>query len=240
LPADILQSKVGPPLQVRSLETDCTQTWVYPDGGAAAGLFALHDDLLAQRRPCLPALLPCPATARDPFIARRLAGASLSFEQPVDGQLPAFALFEQRAEGSRYAAASTRPGEGHASVLMEGPLAFLDAVVYVEGQGIEVETWWQVAAGPIDRAFSIMGHGLDGTGKTVALSDGLGVSPLALQTGDVIVQRHRFPDAGGIDQFRTGAYWFDTLERWPLAEDPATDTLTFSLDQLVQTDGQKR
>jgi hypothetical protein len=232
LPADVVQSKVGPPEQVRSLEIDCTQSWIYPDSGRSDGLFALHDDLLAPRRPCLPALLPCPATVRDPFIARHLAGAPLSFEQPKDGQLPAFAIFERAAE---------IVADGTDLIRLDGPLALLDAVAYVEGQDIEVETWWQVGAGPIEREFSLMGHGLDATGATVAVSDGLGVSPLALQPGDVVVQRHRFPRDSGVVQFRTGAYWLDpAATRWPLASDASSDTVTFSLEQLVKSDDQGR
>jgi hypothetical protein len=86
-----------------------------------------------------------------------------------------------------------------------------------------------------------MGHGLDAAGATVAASDGLGVSPLALRPGDVVVQRHRFPGDSGIVQFRTAAYWLDpAVTRWPLASDPSADSITFSLEQLVKSDGQDR
>ncbi len=230
LPAEAVRAQVGPPEQVRSLEVDCTQSWLYPGGGAAEGLVALHDDLLAPRRLCLPALLPCPPKPLDPFIARHLAGATLSFEQPEDGQLPAFALF-QRAAG---VSAAISPIE------LDGPLAFLGAAAYGEGQEIEVETRWQVVASPGGHAFSIMGHGLDAAGAVVAVSDGLGVSPLALQPGDVLVQRHRFPAGSGIVQLRTGAYWLDSLERWPRLDDRSQDTITLSLDQLVQPDADDR
>jgi hypothetical protein len=72
--------------------------------------------------------------------------------------------------------------------------------------------------GPIERPFSIMGHLLDEQGAAVSLADGSGLSPLALQPGDVMVQRHRFPQAQGDSvQFETGAYWLDDLSRWPLA-----------------------
>jgi hypothetical protein len=227
LPDEVVQAQIGTPEQVRSLEIDCTQGWLYP-GGATDGLIALQGDLLAPRRLCLPALLPCPPQPLDPFAARHLAGAALSFQQPEDGQWPAFTLFQQPA-GDRQARLAT-------PVALDGPLVLLDVATYEQGDEIEVETWWQVVAGPVDRAFSLMGHGLDAQGETVAVSDGLGVSPLVLQRGDVIVQRHRFPDAGGIVQFRTGAYWLDSVQRWPLLSDRSQDTITFSLEQLVLPD----
>lgn len=96
---------------------------------------------------------------------------------------------------------------------------------------------WRVVEGPIDRPFSIMGHLLDEEGAVVALADGSGVSPLALQPGDVIVQRHRFPQARSDSvQFETGAYWLDDLRRWSLASQ-AGDSIVLPLP-VVTEDGQ--
>jgi hypothetical protein len=183
---------------------------------------------MVPQRLCLPALLPCPARALDPFIERHLAGARLSYEQPVDGDLPAFALFEREAHPVGGAASS--------EVAMAGPLAFLGASAYRTGNGLEVETTWRVVNGPIERPFSIMGHLLDEQGAAVALADGRGVSPLALQPGDVIVQRHSFPAVPGDSaRFETGAYWLEDLTRWPLAEQEG-DTIALSL-QIAVGDG---
>jgi hypothetical protein len=115
-------------------------------------------------------------------------------------------------------------------VALSGPLAFLGAGVYRDGQGLDVETWWQVAEGPIARPFSIMGHLLTPSGEVLGVSDGLAVSPVELFPGDILVQRHRFDGVTG-EEFllRTGAYWLDTMERWPVADAPGADVLWVSL-----------
>ncbi|MCB0199908.1 MAG: glycosyltransferase family 39 protein [Anaerolineae bacterium] len=224
---------------LRTAEADCSQAWIYPAGGAAAGIYALHHDLLTPQRPCLPALLPCPTGALDPFTQRHLDGARLSYEQPVDGQLPAFALFER----------SARPLEATRSdpVALDGPLAFLSATAYRTTDGIEVETWWQAVDGPVERPFSLMGHLLDEQDAVAAVDDGLGLSPLALQPGDILVQRHRFPGVSGDSvRFETGAYFLDDLSRWPIVDSPDADSivLTLYLDdasaQTAMTGGQVR
>ena len=207
---------------LRTVEVDCDQAWIYPGDSAAPGLYALHHDLLTAPRPCLPTLLPCPTEALDPFIQRQLAGTRLSYEQPEDGALPAFALFEQ-------------PGQfvsvgGVNQVALDGPLAFLGAVAIRSGDGIDVETRWQVLDGPVERPFSLIGHLLDEQGAAMAMADGLGLSPLALQTGDVLVQRHRFPQTSGDSvQFETGAYWLDDLSRWPVTGTPGAAGIVLTL-----------
>jgi hypothetical protein len=115
-------------------------------------------------------------------------------------------------------------------VALSGPLAFLGAGVYRDGPGLDVETWWQVAEGPISRPFSIMGHLLTPGGEVLGVSDGLAVSPVELFPGDVLVQRHRFDGVTG-EEFllRTGAYWLDTMERWSVANVPGADVLWVSL-----------
>ncbi|MCB9130602.1 MAG: hypothetical protein H6647_06605 [Anaerolineales bacterium] len=207
---------------LRTVEVDCDQAWIYPGDSAAPGIYALHHDLLTAPRPCLPTLLPCPTEALDPFIQRQLAGTRLSYEQPEDGALPAFALFEQ-------------PGQfvsvgGVNQVALDGPLAFLGAVAIRAGDGIDVETRWQVLDGPVERPFSLIGHVLDEQGAATAMADGLGLSPLALQTGDVLVQRHRFPQTSGDSvQFETGAYWLDDLSRWPVTGTPGAAGIVLTL-----------
>lgn len=207
---------------LRAAEVDCSQTWIYPAGGAVAGIYALHGDLLAAQRVCLPSLLPCPAEAMDSFVQRGLAGARLSYQQPVDGELPAFALFEQPAQPVN--------GAGVAQIDLDGPLAFLSATAYRTAGGIEVETWWRAVDGPVERPFSLMGHLLDEQGAVSAAADGLGISPLALQSGDILVQRHQFPGVSG-DAFRfeTGGYFLDDLTRWPLTQTPGADSIVVTL-----------
>jgi hypothetical protein len=60
-------------------------------------------------------------------------------------------------------------------------------------------------------------------GAPVLVGDGLGVPVENWQVGDVIIQRHRLempPDAAAGDYaLYTGAYWLDTLERWPVIQE---------------------
>jgi hypothetical protein len=55
------------------------------------------------------------------------------------------------------------------------------------------------------------------------VGDGLGVPVDTWQPGDVIIQRHLLslaPDApSGEYTLYTGAYWLDTLERWPVIQE---------------------
>jgi len=116
-------------------------------------------------------------------------------------------------------------------VPLDGPLTFLGATASPQADALEVETWWQVTAGPITRPLSIMAHLLTDAGDVLGLADGLGVSPVMWQPGDVIVQRHRFPlpQASVGLYLRTGAYWLDTMERWPLARAPEVNIMLISL-----------
>jgi hypothetical protein len=104
---------------------------------------------------------------------------------------------------------------------LDGPLDFLGVAAYSfesSEQHLEVETWWRVTEGSIMRLFSIMAHLLTADGSVRDVADGLGVFPPVLAAGDVVVQRHRFPkpaEGAGI-YLRTGVYWVDTMERWPV------------------------
>jgi hypothetical protein len=62
---------------------------------------------------------------------------------------------------------------------------------------------------------------MDEDNVLVANADGLGITPPALQTGDVLVQRHQFTMSDQEKpqlQLRVGAYWLDTMERWQLRD----------------------
>jgi hypothetical protein len=71
-------------------------------------------------------------------------------------------------------------------------------------------------------------------GTSVVVGDGLGVPIASWQLGDVIVQRHQLAlsvDAPSGDYaLYTGAYWLDTLERWPVLAngEPAGDQVVLS------------
>lgn len=222
---------------------DCTTFWLYPQAGTTEGIYALHHALLSEPRLCLPSFLVCPTSANDPFIARHLAHARLSYEQAYNSQLPAFALYESILTVVRppvpaavYAVpAGTLPSDSVSSlnlpISLRGPLAFLGMAAYSDQGALDVETWWRVTDGPVTRPFSVMAHLVSVNGDVVAMADGLGTAPLTLVTGDVIVQRHRFPRnaAGSEAWLLTGAYWLDTMERWTLEGVPGVDTLAIQV-----------
>ena len=106
-------------------------------------------------------------------------------------------------------------------------MTLLGVTVATRGDALEVETWWRVDAGPIQRNFSLLGQLVDASGTVLAAADGLGVFPTTLLPGDHFIQRHRFPDSDGAAPpagqrwFRTGAYWLDTKTRWSVGSDGA-------------------
>jgi hypothetical protein len=116
--------------------------------------------------------------------------------------------------------------EGYA---IDGPAAFLgyavDGAESRPGEIVELRTFWKVKEVP-DRPLSLMAHLLGPDGQTVAVGDGLGMPIDQWQPGDVIVQRHRLsvPEgtATGDYQVQTGAYWLDTMDRWPTYLDDET------------------
>jgi hypothetical protein len=112
-------------------------------------------------------------------------------------------------------------------ISLEGRLAFLGADARRDGEMLDVETWWRVTDGPIARPFALMGHLLTPEGQVTGQSDGLGISPLALAAGDIVVQRHHFsapPTASSEAWLRTGVYWADDLQRWAVDDGPSSAT----------------
>ena len=218
---------------MRRVDFDCTMTWLYPGSGGEVGAYALHHDLLTERGRGFPDLLRRDPVPSDRFVARHLAGTRVSYEQRKDALLPAFALYE-RAGGApsiplplpTYAAPVASVPKTlvddptlRLPVSLHGPLSLLGANATLFGDDLEVETWWRVTDGETTRLFSVMGHLLTEDGEVLGLDDGLGISPLMLVPGDVLVQRHRFsrPPAGAQVWLRTGVYWLDTMEHWSVA-----------------------
>jgi hypothetical protein len=231
---------IGPGL--RLVEFDCTRTWVYPGGGETAGLYALHHDLAAQHRYCLPNRIPCDLVLGDPFIARRLVRGRVSFEQEYGNRGVPFVLYEMPAGVWEQAGAACAvradvtpamlpdPACRATPLALNGPLAFIKAAAYHDGETLDVETWWQVTDGPIVRPFAVMGHLMAPNGQVLGQFDDLGISPLALASGDVLVQRHRFAaPAQGDYWLRTGIYWREPMERWEAADTPGADVLLVQL-----------
>jgi 4-amino-4-deoxy-L-arabinose transferase-like glycosyltransferase len=210
---------------LRRVYFDCTQSWVYPENGRTSGWYALHTRVLQENLP---------------FLQRHLAQAHLSYvHHQYDAMAPAFRLYEFQparpldfARGDvvtytsavRVAVSGMSPGQVvterpvvTAPLQLEGPLTFLGyRLLDARPDVVALETWWQVSAQPT-RPLSIMAHLVDGTGRPVAVADGLGVPIEVWQAGDVLVQYHLFsltPDLREeVYWVQTGVYWLDTLER---------------------------
>ena len=202
---------------LRRVYFDCTQGWLYPAGGDMPGWYVFYRDPVTET----------------PFARSHLSPACLSYEQKRRSGTPPFRVYEWPA-GARVPGLSVHlvlPEGISSPVPLDGPLTFLGAAASRQADALEVETWWQVTAGPITRPLSIMAHLLTDAGDVLGLADGLGVSPVMWQPGDVIVQRHRFPlpQASVGLYLRTGAYWLDTMERWPLARAPEVNIMLISL-----------
>jgi hypothetical protein len=127
---------------------------------------------------------------------------------------------------------------------LEGPLSFLgygvEAVDARPGDVVTLQTYWRVEENP-GRQLSLMAHLVGPDGVPIAVGDGLGVPVDQWLPGDVIVQRHvlAVPEgtAAGRYTLQTGAYWLDSLARWPVVGGDGGDTIAVgALDVLAPTD----
>ncbi len=208
---------------LRQIQFDCTQSWIYPEGGASRGQYGFfRKTWLEQNR----------------FLDNHLAPARLSYQQVHTGYAPPFVLFEWSDNSRRplsfpqdpvRAAPSNWPlsrveAEGvqlTPPIRLDGPLTFLGHRVS-SNRALELWTTWQVEGTP-SRPLSIMAHLIRADNTPVAVGDGLGVQIDQWQAGDVIIQRHHLllpADAPpGVYWLQSGVYWLDTLERWPIGQE---------------------
>ena len=110
-------------------------------------------------------------------------------------------------------------------------LTFLGIQHTEDSDTLEVETYWRVETALITRPVSVMAHLLARDGQTMDIADGLNVSPLLWQNGDMIVQRHIFKVSCEIRKdlwLRTGIYWLDTQDRWTV-DNTSNDALFIPL-----------
>jgi hypothetical protein len=196
---------------MRVISVDCEQSWVYPTAGGQAAQYIWPPDA----EPPLDATLEL--TARHP------AGS------------PLYKIY--RVQG-------TGPWRSPLAASLDGPLTLLGVQVHYHsveaGETAELLwTWWQVQEVP-DRPLSLMAH-LVGPGDVpISVADGLGVPIAQWRPGDVIVQRHRFavPEDAPPGEYglQIGAYWLDTLERWPVHLGDGTTGDRLPLDRIAILD----
>jgi len=87
----------GVGLGMRDVSFDCAQSWLVPDGGATAGIYALSADLLKDSLRAFPSMLLQPPAALDPVLQSWLAPVRLSY---LDREAPQpFALYEHTPAG---------------------------------------------------------------------------------------------------------------------------------------------
>ncbi len=187
---DVVARHVGVD-DLRVLWLDCARTSVYP-AGQRPGILVAPPDVEA------------PLTAEIDVLLRSAAGEIEGVVYRLSGFAPV-------------------PATVVSGVEVDGPLDFLGYTLHAEtvtpGSEILLETYWRVRNVP-GRPLSLLAHllGPDGTG--VAVGDGLGFPIEQWQPGDVIMQRHALSVPADVRPGEytviAGAYWLDTLERWPV------------------------
>jgi hypothetical protein len=207
---------------LRVMNFDCTQSWIYPQVDAGGGWFAIHQETLE---------------GANIFMEEQLTDATFIFEQKIAGLAPPHRVYlwtpqqPHTPETTEYLLAPVAwPIEevyiqGHetsAPVPLAGPLTFQGHALRHQGRELELTTTWLVTA-PVERPLSLMAHLVDATGQPIAVGDGLGISIDQLQPGDLVVQRHplSIPSDLPVGQYwlQTGAYWLDTMETLPVASE---------------------
>lgn len=228
---------------LRLLSFDCIKSWIYPEGGQSNGHYILHASQLTPEtwRTRLHLTQPMPI---DSFIARHLQSTAMVARERRDQQFPAFGVYGWSGKELLFtpqtvhtAPVSSIPLDLSGDLALSTPqslhktLTFLGIQRTDNDSTLEVETTWRVEESSITRPVSVMAHLLTSDGQTLGIADGLDVSPLLLQSGDVIVQRHTFEVSCETREdlwLRTGVYWLDTLDLWTV-DDTGNDALFIAL-----------
>ena len=211
---------------------DCTQSWLYPDGGESPGWYVIFRG----------------GETETEFIQFQREPLTLTYEQRVPRGEPSFtihawhprpsAAWQAGMTSGPFVAAPSDCGPAQAfdagtrvtaPVEMNGPLAFLgyrlDDETIVLGQTVELWTYWAVTQPPTGPV-SLMAHLLNEAGQPAAVGDGLGAPVEQWRPGDVILQRHALPlppnAAPGAYWVQSGAYILPDLARLAVLRDGQT------------------
>jgi hypothetical protein len=196
---------------LRVITINCRQSWVYPAGSGEGGYVM-------------------------PLDAEPPPGATLEARARYPDGRPFYTVYR----AGQAAAFGGRAATSKSSV--DGPLVFMnyraDQMSVYPGESVEVWTFWRVKEIP-NRPLSLMAHLVKLDGTPIAVGDGIGMPIEQWQPGDIIVQRHRLQVSKetlpGRYWIQAGAYWLDTLERWPARDEngQASDRLMLTWVEVL-------
>jgi hypothetical protein len=209
---------------LRRVEFDCTQSWLYPTSGESPGWVIVAGDTT-------------PAWTASKLETLRMFSQSDRTETSEP-----FRLYEDDGRVTwtqgghvRIAPSTMAITEAVTVSPIDLPVSFeggltllgytLDRSTLKPGETVHLETTWRVDSVP-KQLLSLMAHVLAPDGSGVAVGDGLGVPIESWQPGDVFVQRHTLTlskDAPpGVYWVQTGVNWLAGGKRWPAQDARAT------------------
>ncbi|MGC9468132.1 MAG: glycosyltransferase family 39 protein [Anaerolineae bacterium] len=201
---------------LREVAFDCAQAWVLPGGGTSPGWYVRAIPEQTELRwpykdPVRPELLP------DWIEEDALSDLELSYMQPRDSALPAFAIWHFSGTSDSRSQTTLTLGD---TLVARGLTTPAEAQ---KGAVAEILTHWEVLRPP-SRPLSLMLHLRDISGAPIAVGDALGFPLEEWQPGDRFVQRHQVTIpadvASGMYNVVAGAYWLESLE--PLSRETVT------------------
>ncbi len=224
--------------ELRLAYFDCTQSWLYPDGGESPGWYVTFRGSETETEFTQTHQEPLPLTYE-----QRISRGEPSFTIHAWHPKTTMAWRTKMASGPFVAAPSDwGPAQAFetgtrvsAPIEMSGPLAFLGYRLdegdegdggnedpITSGQTVELWTYWAVTQPPT-RPISLMAHLLNEAGQATVVGDGLGVPMEEWRPGDVIVQRHALTlpteTAPGTYWMQSGAYTLPDLKRMAVMRD---------------------
>ncbi len=243
LPPEVITEGFGRS-DLRQAYFDCTQSWLFPNGGQSPGWYVLFRDTAMQP---------------DAFVQSHLDRARPAYEQVQSRSVPPFVIYEWASgdatesdviqtgtvapSGWPPSQAETEGKTLSAPVALQGGPAWLgyrlDSDQVQAGQTVELQTFWHVNESPAE-PLSLMAHVVAPDGRAVSVGDGLGVPIEGWQAGDVIVQRHfleiPLDTPPGTYWVQVGAYTLSDLRRLIVvsAEQPAADRILLERLKVIE------
>lgn len=217
---DIIQERFGIE-NLRTITFDCTQSWLFPDGGQTTGWYVVHKYLL---------------DSQSEWLEYMLDDAVLTYSQEIQRDTPVHEVYLSDVQKikafdnqvvlvspSHWTPAQSN-NEGHKLQLPVdvGDILKLQGVKITERkESLILWTMWMVRDN-IDAPISLMAHLIDKENNILRNADSFGIPFTTLIPGDVFVQQHIF-ETQNLDRKRlwieTGVYRLDSMERFPVKLD---------------------